>query len=305
MKVLITGGAGYIGYSLTQHIAQSYNEVSEIVIYDNLSRKNYAFFMSDQLGSKPIRFVKGDILDGRTLRRAMEGAQVVVHLAAKVTTPFADNEAHFYDQINNWGTAQVVQAAEEAHVQHFIYLSSASVYGHAQEVFSEADTPFPQSFYGISKYEGERQVERLMPKMRVHILRSANVFGYNPAMRMDSVINQFMFDANFNGRITIHGSGEQRRPFIHVDKLAFVVKELLRREIAPGTYNVAEHNYSINEIAESVQRLYPGLESIGINHNMKMSALQLALPCALQGHLPLPERSLMDELHDFKVHFSF
>ena len=305
MNVLITGGAGYIGYSLTQHIAQSFNQVDKIVVYDNLSRKNYSFFMNDKFSNQKIEFIKGDILDGRTLQKALEGINVVIHLAAKVTTPFADNEAHFYDQVNNWGTAQVVHAVENSDVEHFIHLSSASIYGSSNEVVNEDYLPHPQSFYGISKLEGERQVERLKTKMNVHILRSGNVYGYNPAMRMDSVINSFMFNANFNQKLTIQGSGEQVRPFIHVEKLAYIIKELLHKEVPKGIYNIAEANHSINEIAESVSVLYPNVESLSINYNMKRRAIQLELPCKLTEYLPLPERSFMDELHAFKVLFAF
>ena len=113
MKVLITGGAGYVGYALVRQLMFA-PEISEIIIYDNLSRRNYAFFDHQKFSEKPLRFVHGDILDGRKLNQTLKGVSVVYHLAAKVTTPFADMDAHSFDQINHWGTAQVAYAAAQA-----------------------------------------------------------------------------------------------------------------------------------------------------------------------------------------------
>ncbi|MCB0635676.1 MAG: NAD(P)-dependent oxidoreductase, partial [Lewinella sp.] len=150
MKILLTGGAGYIGYALVQQLMMA-PEVSEIVVYDNLSRRSYAFFDHNDFRSKPLRFVQGDILDGRKLAQTIKGMDVVYHLAARVTTPFADFDAHHFDQINHWGTAQVTLAAEEAGVSHLIYLSSVSVYGTSDEPVSEDFPPNPQTYYAIAK----------------------------------------------------------------------------------------------------------------------------------------------------------
>ena len=305
MNILITGGAGYIGYSLINTLIRSYNNINKIVVYDNLFRKNYAVFLNQPFKEKPVEFIKADILDNRRLEKAMKDIDIVVHLAAHVTTPFADHDAHFFDQINHWGTAQVVQVAEEANVKHFVYLSSASVYGSPVHNADEEYIPHPIKFYGISKYDGERQVQRLQSKMKVHILRSGNVYGYNPSMRLEAVVNRFMFNANFNGKITIQGTGEQKRPFIHVEKLAYIIKELTQKEVPNGIYNVAEYNFSINEIADFVKILYPELESISVNFNMQMRDLTLHLPAKITDYISLAEKSLMDELHEFKNKFAF
>ncbi|MDB4790227.1 NAD(P)-dependent oxidoreductase [Akkermansiaceae bacterium] len=306
MKILITGGAGYIGFSLIQAIFQSHNQVDEIIIYDNLSRKNYSLFMNNKFNGKGIKFIHGDILDGRTLKKVLDNVEVVIHLAAKVSTPFADNEAHFFDQVNNWGTAQLVSCVEGiSSVRHFVYLSSASVYGNSMEQIDENSLPFPGSFYGISKLKGEKQVQRLAQKMKVHLVRSGNVYGYNPAMRIDSVINKFMFDANFIGKINIHGNGEQIRPFIRVDKLAFILKEILYKEITSGVFNIFERNISINEIVETVKELYPELDIISINPDMNMRKIQLKPASKLLSYCTLPSKDFLDELREFKTSFSF
>lgn len=304
MKVLITGGAGYVGYALVRQLMFA-PEISEIIIYDNLSRRNYAFFDHQKFSEKPLRFVHGDILDGRKLNQTLKGVSVVYHLAAKVTTPFADMDAHSFDQINHWGTAQVVYAAEQEEVQHLIYLSSASVYGDSEEAVNEGSSLNPKSYYGIAKLAGEEQVLRLRNKMKIHVVRSGNVYGYNPAYRIDAVINRFIFEAHFEGRVSVQGSGEQQRSFIHVDKLATALRQLLNASVASGTYDLAEHNFSINDILLSVKVLYPELETININPNMPRRNISLVLPTELWQQLKMPEISLLEEVQAFQAVFSF
>ena len=305
MQVLITGGAGYIGYSLVKQLLQDVDELHSITIYDNLSRKNYSFFTEANFDNKPIRFIRGDILDGRSLSRALEGIDCVVHLAAKVTTPFADSEAHFYDQINHWGTAQLVSAIETSKVKRLIYLSSISVYGNSSSVLNESVEPNPHSFYGISKLDGERQLDAIRHLTDLYIIRSGNVYGYNPSYRVDAVINRFMFDAHFSGKIQITGSGNQMRSFIHVDKIASLIVGAVDGKYAPGLYNAVQHNLSVNDVAGHIRKLYPTLETIHVNYNLEMRSVETKLPCSITQHIPLGGPTFDEELAQFKSHFSF
>src|SRR3989344_173121 len=126
MRILITGGAGYIGTELSYKLAEI-KEVSEIVVYDNLSRPNYNLFIGVQkFPHNKIRFVQGDILDSRKLKKVLKNMDVVYHLASKVTTPFSDQNPHLFEQVNHWGTAELVYAVEESNVSRFYYLSSIS-----------------------------------------------------------------------------------------------------------------------------------------------------------------------------------
>src|SRR5262245_1850053 len=128
MKIFITGGAGYIGTELVNELAKN-NSVEQIIVFDNLSRGNYNFFFGANSGNRKIKFIQGDILDSRKIRKELKGIDVVYHLAAKVTTPFANIDSHFFEQINHWGTAELIYALEESRVKKFIFTSSASVYG--------------------------------------------------------------------------------------------------------------------------------------------------------------------------------
>jgi UDP-glucose 4-epimerase len=111
-----------------------------------------------------VRFIQADILDSRSLRKYMEGMDVVIHLAAKVETPFVDQNAHDFEQPNHWGTAAVVCTAEEVGVKRLMYLSSQSVYGQG-EVTTTDHPSVPSSNYSSSKIRGEDHVMRLMEKI--------------------------------------------------------------------------------------------------------------------------------------------
>src|SRR5436190_10406753 len=100
MKVLITGGAGYIGTELVYKLGEL-NEVESIIVYDNLSRGNYNLFIGHKVAPSKVQFIPGEILDSRKLRKVLKNADVVFHLAAKVTTPFANVDGHVYEQTNH------------------------------------------------------------------------------------------------------------------------------------------------------------------------------------------------------------
>src|SRR5688572_20717421 len=270
MNILITGGAGYIGYSVVRQLLEDVDKVHTVTIYDNLSRRNYSFFTEAKFHHKPIKFIQGDILDGRMLEKALQRIDCVIHLAAKVTTPFADADAHSFDQVNHWGSAQLAFAIGQSKVSKVIYLSSISIYGDHQDAIDETSTTNPHSFYGRSKLDGEKQLSVLNRDRSLYILRSGNVYGYNPAYRIDAVVNRFLFQANFLGKITINGSGEQHRSFIHVEKVAYAIAKLVDGNTETGIYNLVEHNQTINEIAEAIKTLYPRLDIIHANHNVRM-----------------------------------
>ncbi|MBT3648303.1 MAG: SDR family oxidoreductase [Flavobacteriales bacterium] len=304
MKVLITGGAGYIGTALCAEL-MSNDQVEEIVVYDNLSRHNYNLFMGFQKLDHRFKFIEGDILDSRNLRRAIAKADVVFHLAAKVTTPFADQDAHLFEQVNHWGTAEVCYAVEESDAAKLVYVSSVSVYGSGENEKTLESELNPRTFYGISKMRGEEHVRRLAEKKEVFVVRCGNVYGYNKSMRFDAVINKLLFEANFNGKINIHGNGNQHRPFVFIETVQSVLGAMLGSEIDPGTYNLVGQNYEINEIALALKELYPDLETIFINHNMKLRELKVDLVNGNLGPQFHKGKSLLERLTEFKGRFTF
>jgi UDP-glucose 4-epimerase len=305
MNVLVTGGAGYIGHELVRELLSN-EQVSKIVIYDNLSARNYNLFLNHNFPQKKISFIKGELLDSRKLKKVITDIDVVYHLAAKVSNPQAATEAHAYEQSNNWGTAELVYAVEESNVSKFIYVSSTSVYGSTQQLVDADYFPNPISFYGSSKLRGEAHVKRLFNKIQTYIIRSANVFGYSDGMRFDTVINRFMFDANFNGRIQIQGNGDQVRSFVHIEKITNVLHNLLKISDFPsGIYNLIGVNLTVNQVAEVVHSLYPKMEMIYLNQHIKMPSLKIEPDADLNKIITLPHQSIEEDLKHFKSKFSF
>ena len=304
MNVLITGGAGYIGTELVYKLAEL-NEVESIVVYDNLSRGNFNLFIGHKVVSAKVKFVHGEILDSRKLKKALNNIDVVFHFAAKVTTPFANTDGHIYEQTNHWGTAELTYALEESAVKKLIFLSTTGVYGNTKQPADENTLPEPDSFYSISKLRAEQYVKRLSGKINTIIIRLGNVYGYSKSMRFDAVINRFMFDAHFTNRITINGSGSQHRSFIHIDKTTDVLAQLLQKEIANATYNLTDKTLSILDIVEVIKIIYPDLESFFINQNYTGHNLEVGTQSLLLKYITLPESNLENELKAFKGKFTF
>jgi len=307
MNVLVTGGTGYIGTELIYALEKE-NSIDSIVVYDNLSRNNYNLFLGkSKLNSKKMRFVKGTILDSHKLKVEIDKADVVFHLAAKVTTPFADHNPHEFDQTNNWGTAELTYLIENSKVSKFIYTSSVSVYG-ASDKEIDIKTPLqPKTFYGISKLNAEKHVARLRnSNIETYTLRLGNVFGYSKSMRFDSVINKFMFEANFRNHIRIYGDGNQTRSFIHINRLSQLLKNVvLKDSLSPDTYNLVEHTFSINEIVDTLKEIYPSLELTYLTQNMNMRSLRIKSDSRIAELQPLEGHNLKKDLIDFKNHLSF
>ena len=306
MKVLITGGAGYVGNELVFELLKV-PHVEKVVVYDNLSRKNYNLFLDTRYEPHKIQFVNGELLDSRKLKKELKDIDVVFHLAAIVSTPYATENSHLFEQVNHWGTAELIYAIEESNVKKFIYLSTTSVYGASDELITIDTLPDPKTFYGSSKLRGEKHVERLLDKMDAYIIRCGNVYGYSPSVRFDAVINRFMFEVNFMGRIQINGNGKQTRAFIHVDKVVRVLRNLINPDfgLSPGIYNLTDKNLSIFGIANTIKEIYPHMDMIFVNQHLVMREIKVEKDPRIQPLQNIHFISVKEELINFKNKFSF
>lgn len=307
MNVLVTGGAGYVGTELVLKLAKN-PEVTKIVVFDNLSRENYNLFInsSQHVSQDKIKFEFGDLLDSRKIRKLLTDIDVVYHLAARVSTPFANADSHLFEQVNHWGTAELVYAVEEIKtVNKFIYVSSCSVYGSGKELIDESSITNPKTIYGVSKMRGEEHVARLGTKMNAIIIRLGNVYGYSSSMRFDAVINKFMFESHYKNRISIHGNGRQSRSFIHVDKAVDSLEAILSKEIPSDVYNLTERNLEIYDLIDQVKDLYPSLEFIFINQHLELREQKINPETKLLKYIPLKVTDLTSELAAFRERFTF
>lgn len=126
-------------------------------------------------------------------------------------------------------------------------------------------------------------------------------------MRFDAVINKFMFEANYYNQITVNGTGNQHRAFIHVKDIVHAIcKILVTSEISGGTYNIAGKNLSINMISEQLQSLYPSLDIVYVNHHVSLREIQVDLESStLSREVTKRQLDLKTELSDFQKEFSF
>lgn len=277
MNILITGGTGYLGFSLVMQLLDNDN-VDKVVVYDNASSESAFFVGQNFLNQYKLFYKQGDILDNYKLKDILKKHEIttVIHLAAKAATPFADYDAHSFDQVNNWGTACVVRAIEDSDtVEKIIYLSSISVYGNQKGSFvSENTIPNPKTIYAVSKFRGEKHVLRLEGKRKICVIRAGNIFGYNHAIRFQSVFNKLVFDANFHNRIEIHGSGNQFRAFVNVDELAKSILDFIFLENSPKVINLFNGNLSINQISEIIRKVFPNVETLFIDQHIDMRSVK-------------------------------
>jgi UDP-glucose 4-epimerase len=299
MRVLVTGGAGYIGSAVVRLLALS-DQVDEVVAYDNLSRGNYNLLLQNDAGRlRKVRLVRGDLLDSRRLRQVLPDVDTVLHLAARVTTPYSDHGAHEFEQVNHWGTAELVAALEDTGVARLVMASSAAVYGYS-DVLVNADTPpSPKTYYGESKLRAERQCERLADRCSLAIVRAANVYGLSEGMRFDAVINRFMISAHLGEAMAVQGSGEQVRSFVHVDTAARSFARLVEPNAGEGLFDLVEHTRTINAVTEDIRVIYPRAECLYIAQHIAPRHLKVGSQLALNHVYGFDVLPMQDRLRHF------
>ncbi|WP_372641381.1 NAD-dependent epimerase/dehydratase family protein [Ancylomarina sp.] len=299
MKVLITGGAGYIGTELCIKLDKN-PKVKEIIVLDNLSRGNYNLFLHSQIKPGKLKFVKAELLDSRSLDQVVKDVDVVYHLAAENK----DDEKlhHLHEQVNNWGTAELTYAIEASKVKQVIYLSSVAVYGDSKVEKSTDSIVEPNTSFGSSKRRGEQHIERLGDKIKTHILRLGEVFGYGASLNMDGILNSYMFDSHFVGRIFIQGNGKQEQSFISLNKTVEILSNLLDHELKGGIYNLVDDKKSVLDLIDALKELNPDMEMVFTNNHLELPNHIAKADDAILALYTSPELSFEEELKDFKKH---
>lgn len=247
-RVLVTGGAGFIG----SHTAAAFLGAGwQAVVLDDLSsgRREHV--------AAGVQLVRGDVRDVADVRAAIEGCEVVVHLAAFTSVPESfERHAHCFD-VNVQGTLTVLEAARQAGVQRVVLASSSAIYpDDAAAALDEDVPPQPGSPYGISKLEGEHLVEGFGRRGLGWIaLRYFNVYG--PRQPADSayagVVPIFVERALTKRPMPIHGTGEQTRDFVSVVDVARA-NYLAATAGVTGVFNVGSgRRTSVLELADAVE----------------------------------------------------
>ena len=251
-RVLITGGAGFIGSHLVRHFASQ----AQVTVLDDL-RSGYAH----NLDGVACRFVRGSILDASALREAMTGAEEVYHLAAMISVPESVAKPAECAELNTEGTRRILDAAVAAGVRKVVLASSAAIYGDNPTVPKfESMSPEPKSPYAETKLAGEHLLEayRQAHGLGTTSLRFFNVFGprQDPRSAYAAAVPIFIAKALRDEPIGIHGDGGQTRDFVHVADIVGALAYAGASADMAGTYNVGYgRSQSILGLAQEILRL--------------------------------------------------
>lgn len=254
MKVLVTGGAGFIGGNLVRALLNS-RFVDEVSVLDDLSSGR-----RENLDGLDLDFVEGTLLDADVLDRAMGGADSVVHLAARGSVPRSVENPLASHEANASGTIQLLEAVRRNGVGHVIAASSSSVYG-GNPALPKVETlaPRPLSPYAASKLATEAYMNAYANCYGIGALsfRFFNVFGplQHKAHDYAAVVPAFV-DAALDGRpVPVHGDGEQSRDFTFVGSVVEVVSDAIRRRVVhPTPVNLAfGSRVSLRQLIEELE----------------------------------------------------
>ncbi len=252
MKVLVTGGAGFIG----SHIVEHFQGKADVCVLDNLRsgfRHNLSPFQH--------KFIEASILDRHAVRRAMEGVDYVFHLAAMISVPESMAKPVECNELNTAGTLVVLEEAAKAGAKKLVLSTSAAIYGDNPVVPKiETMLPEPKSPYAITKLDGEFYCKLFADEGRLPTacLRYFNVFGprQDPKSQYAAAVPIFIDRAVRNEPIIIHGDGEQTRDFIFVKDIVAANVFFAAQSQATGVFNVAYGRcISIKDLAKTICQL--------------------------------------------------
>jgi lipopolysaccharide/colanic/teichoic acid biosynthesis glycosyltransferase/nucleoside-diphosphate-sugar epimerase len=259
-RVLVTGGAGYIGSHVVRKLLARGHRVR---VLDTFLYGDHGL---SQIATHPhLEVVEGDIRHLRTMAAAVKGMDSVIALAALVGDAACELDVDETMSTNLEATQLLAEVCQRYAVRRVVFASSCSVYGANSElVLNEGSWLNPVSLYARSRVRSEEILLRQVDQLSVTILRLATVFGLSYRMRLDLLVNTFASNAFFDGRLRVLG-GNQYRPNVHVQDAAeaFILASQAPDEKARGeVFNVGDSslNYTVLDVARFVQAQLPDTE---------------------------------------------
>jgi nucleoside-diphosphate-sugar epimerase len=270
MKILITGNTGYVGPSVLQRLRQSHPQATLIGL-------DKGFFAHCLTNADILPECRADIQYFSDVRRlqpeTLQGVDAVVHLAAISNDPMGNTFEKVTFDINFLASVELAKQAKLAGVKSFVFASSCSMYGQADDTPRRETSPLnPLTAYAKSKVRTEVELQNLADKsFTVTCLRFATACGMSERLRLDLVVNDFVACAVTSKNITILSDGTPWRPLIHVKDMARAFEWAISRDKVHGDFlaiNVGSNtwNYQVKELAAAVAKVVPRV-SISINKN--------------------------------------
>ena len=260
MRVLITGGAGFIG----RHISEYFQDRAEVRVLDNLRSG-----LKSNLSGLKCELIVGSVLDRDLVREAMRDVDFVFHLAAMVSVQESVQKPNECAEINVGGTTIVLEEAARAHAKKLVFSSSAAIYGDNPIIPKVETMPAePKSPYARGKNEAERRCHSFTDGGRLSTvcLRYFNVFGpyQNPASEYSAAVPGFVAKAFRNQPITIFGDGQQSRDFIYVKDVVAANAFFALKSQATDVFNVGcGKEITIGDLALTIRNLTSSSSTIG------------------------------------------
>ncbi len=265
--ILVTGAAGYVG----GHLINSLLEDERFSNYhirgiDNFlvgRRENYKLIKK----SLHVELLEMDFTDYEDVKQMVKDVEIVYHLGAISGVVFCNNNPAEASRINVEGTRKLLEAAANANCEHFIFPSSAAVYGNSgADPVTENVPCMPQNIYGALKVSAEALCDAYHHSygLGTTILRWTNIYGKGTYMKWRTVIPAFVRRAVSGEPLVIHGSGRQKRNFIHIDDVVDLYRAVIDKRAVGEKFNAGgESDISIRELAELVKKV--GKERFGLN----------------------------------------
>ncbi len=266
MKILITGNMGYIGPVVARHLHQAF-PAAELL---GLDMGYFALSVTNAPALPEVRLQQQFFGDVRKIPAdVLRGVDAIVHLAAISNDPMGNKFEKVTLDINFGATVALAEKAKAAGVKSFVFASSCSVYGFAENgARIEASPLDPLTAYARSKVLSEKELAKLSsPQFHVTCLRFATACGMSERLRLDLVLNDFVANALATGQILILSDGTPWRPLIHVEDMARAIEWAISR--AGGDFLVVnagsdEWNYQVKALAEAVASAIPDVR-VSIN----------------------------------------
>lgn len=258
MRICVTGAAGHIGSLLVPSLLDQGHFVTGL---DNLHLGGHG--LASFYGHPRFTFVKGSITDPNMTHKVCKGQEVVVHLAALVGEPPCHKNPDVARNVNLGGTINMLAAAREMGIQHFLFSSTCSNYGKQPGwELDETASLVPLSLYAETKIAAEKEVMKAnTPNFATTIFRFATAFGVSPRMRFDTLVNEFVYDVIVKGWLLVYGK-ESYRTVVHVrDIVQMIILTINKREEAAGqVFNVGGEHVSKMGLVKILQKYIPNLD---------------------------------------------
>ncbi len=251
-KVLIIGGAGYLGAVLVDRLIE---KGYQLRILDNLIYGDKA--LQRHFENENVEIVSGDIRHLEIITSSIKNADAVIHLAAVVGDPASKVRPEQTIETNYLASQVIASASKLSGIKRFIYASTCSVYGVGTEILDENAPLNPVSLYARTKISSEESIMAIADhSFKPTIMRMSTLYGYSPRMRFDLVVNTMTMTAFTDGEITVFG-GNQWRPLLNLYDAAEAYLKVLESDInntGGKIYNVGseEQNYMITDVAKLV-----------------------------------------------------